>query len=244
VYDGAARRYGRITERIRRRLEHELTIITRLGYEDYFLLVWDVVRFARERGIRCAGRGSAADSAVAYCLFITDVDAIERGLLFERFMSLERAQKPDIDIDFDARRRDEVAAYVYRKYGAEHVAAVCTYNTFRARSAVRDLGKAMGFREEDLDYLAKRIPWHAGADEILTVMARYPELRQSGIPWHKFTQLVEAAARVARFPRFIGTHLGGLVISRRPLLEVTPLQMAAKGQVVCQFDKEYVEDLG
>ncbi|MFB5085357.1 PHP domain-containing protein, partial [Symbiobacterium thermophilum] len=108
VYDGAARRYGRITERIRRRLEHELTIITRLGYEDYFLLVWDVVRFARERGIRCAGRGSAADSAVAYCLFITDVDAIERGLLFERFMSLERAEKPDIDIDFDARRRDEV----------------------------------------------------------------------------------------------------------------------------------------
>lgn len=244
VYDGAARRYGRITERIRRRLEHELTIITRLGYEDYFLLVWDVVRFARERGIRCAGRGSAADSAVAYCLFITDVDAIERGLLFERFMSLERAEKPDIDIDFDARRRDEVAAYVYRKYGAEHVASVCTYNTFQARSAVRDLGKAMGFQEADLDYLAKRIPWHAGADEILTVMARYPELRQSGIPWHKFEQLVQAAERVARFPRFIGTHLGGLVISRRSLLEVTPLQMAAKGQVVCQFDKEYVEDLG
>lgn len=244
VYDGAARRYGRITEPVRRRLEHELKIITQLGYEDYFLLVWDVVRFARERRIRCAGRGSAADSAVAYCLFITDVDAVGRGLLFERFMSLERAEKPDIDIDFDSRKRDEVAAYVYRKYGADHVASVCTYNTFQARSAVRDIGKAMGFQEAEIDYLAKRIPWHAGADEILTIIGRYPELRHSSIPWHKFEQLVQATARVARFPRFMGTHLGGLVISRHPLLEVSPLQVAAKGQVICQFDKEYVEDLG
>ncbi|MFZ5814802.1 MAG: DNA polymerase III subunit alpha [Bacillota bacterium] len=244
VYDGAAKRYGRITPKIRARLEHELNIIIRLGYEDYFLLVWDVVRFARERGIRCAGRGSAADSAVAYCLFITDVDAIGRGLLFERFMSLERAEKPDIDIDFDARRRDEVAAYVYRRYGADKVASVCTYNTFQARSAIRDLGKAMGFQDAEIDYLAKRIPWHAGADDILEIIGRFPELRQSGIPWHKFEQLIIAAAKVARLPRFMGTHLGGLVISRRPLLEVTPLQVAAKGQVICQFDKEYVEELG
>ncbi|MFZ5827922.1 MAG: DNA polymerase III subunit alpha [Bacillota bacterium] len=244
VYDGAAKRYGRITEKVRSRLEHELNIIIKLGYEDYFLLVWDVVRFARERGIRCVGRGSAADSAVAYCLFITDVDAIGRGLLFERFMSLERAEKPDIDIDFDARRRDEVAAYVYRRYGADKVASVCTYNTFQARSAIRDLGKAMGFHEGEIDFLAKRIPWHAGADQILEIIGRFPELRQSGIPWHKFEQLIQAAAKVARLPRFMGTHLGGLVISRRPLLEVTPLQVAAKGQVICQFDKEYVEELG
>ncbi len=242
--DGALKRYGKITDKIRSRLEHELSIILKLGYEDYFLLVWDVVRFARGRGIRCAGRGSAADSAVAYCLFITDVDAIGRGLLFERFMSLERAEKPDIDIDFDARRRDEVAAYVYRKYGADKVASVCTYNTFQARSAIRDLGKAMGFQEAEIDFLAKRIPWHAGADDILEVMSRFPELRQSGIPWHKFEQLIQACAKVARLPRFLGTHLGGLVISRRPLMEVTPLQVAAKGQVIAQFDKEYVEDLG
>ena len=244
TYAGAQRRYGRITEEVRSRLEHELSIIHQLGYEDYFLLVWDVVRYARSRGIRAAGRGSAADSAVAYCLFITDVDAVSRGLLFERFMSLERAEKPDIDIDFDARRRDEVADYVYRKYGRDHVAAVCTYNTYHARSAIRDLGKAMGFGEAELDFLAKRMPYFAGADDIAELMGRLPELRQSGIPWHKFEQLIQACAQVARFPRFIGTHLGGLVISRQPLLDVTPLQIAAKGIAVTQFDKEYIEDLG
>ncbi len=244
TFRGAGRRYRRITEPIRARLEHELKVITELGYEDYFLLVWDVVRYARSRGIRCAGRGSAADSAVAYCLGITEVDAIGRGLLFERFMSLERAEKPDIDIDFDARRRDEVAEYVYRKYGRDKVAAVCTYNTYHARSAIRDLGKAMGFGEAEIDYLAKRMPYFAGADDIVAVMGRLPELRQSGIPWHKFEQLIQACAKVARLPRFIGTHLGGLIISRRPLLEVTPLQIAAKGCAVTQFDKEYVEDLG
>jgi len=244
TYDGAVKRYGRITEKVRTRLEHELNIIIQLGYEDYFLLVWDVSRYARGRGIRCAGRGSAADSAVAYCLFITDVDAVGRGLLFERFMSLERAEKPDIDIDFDARHRDAVAEYVYRKYGRDKVASVCTYNTYHARSAIRDLGKAMGFGEGELDFLAKRMPWFSAADHILEIVGRLPELRQTGIPWHKFEQLIQGCARVARLPRFIGTHLGGLVISRRPLLEVTPLQMAAKGCAVAQFDKEYVEDLG
>lgn len=244
VYDGAQRRYGRITQRITDRLDHELRIIGQLGYEDYFLLVWDVACYARSRGFRGAGRGSAADSAVAYCLFITDVDAIGRGLLFERFMSLERAEKPDIDIDFDSRHRDEVANYVYRKYGHDKVASVCTYNTFHARSALRDLGKAMGFAEPEIDFLAKRMPYFSGADDIIEIMGRLPELRQSGIPWHKFEQLLQACAKVARLPRFMGTHLGGLVISRRPLLEVTPLQMAAKGCAVCQFDKEYVEDLG
>ncbi|HWI61854.1 MAG TPA: DNA polymerase III subunit alpha, partial [Symbiobacteriaceae bacterium] len=244
VYEGARRRYGRITERVESRLEHELRIIGQLGYEDYFLLVWDVARYARGRGFRCAGRGSAADSAVAYCLFITDVDAIGRGLLFERFMSLERAEKPDIDIDFDARHRDEVANYVYRKYGYDKVAAVCTYNTYHARSAIRDMGKAMGFADPEIDFLAKRLPYFAAADDIIEVMGRLPELRQSGIPWHKFEQLLQACARVARLPRFMGTHLCGLVISRRPLLEVTPLQIAAKGCALCQFDKEYVEDLG
>ncbi|HWI60216.1 MAG TPA: PHP domain-containing protein, partial [Symbiobacteriaceae bacterium] len=150
VYEGARRRYSRITTQVETRLEHELRIIEQLGYADYFLLVWDVARYARSRGFRGAGRGSAADSAVAYCLFITDVDAIARGLLFERFMSLERAEKPDIDIDFDSRHRDEVADYVYRKYGYDKVAAVAAYNTFQARSAIRDLGKAMGFAEPEI----------------------------------------------------------------------------------------------
>ncbi|MDQ7794717.1 MAG: DNA polymerase III subunit alpha [bacterium] len=243
VYAGARRRYGRLPAAAATRLEHELGVINALGFADYFLLVEDVVRYARERGIRCAGRGSAADSAVTYCLGITEVDAFSRGLLFERFMSRERAEKPDIDLDLDARRRDEVAAYVYEKYGRERVAAVCTYHTYHARSALRDFGKAMGFPPEEIDRLARRFPW-TGADEIDRAVRELPELRDSGLPLERFRELFRACAGVAGFPRHQGTHLGGLVIGDRPLTEVTPLQLAAKGVVVCQFDRDYVEDLG
>lgn len=249
VFAGARRRYGRLTQKIRERLMHELDIICRLGFQEYFLVVWDVVHFARSKGIRYAGRGSAADSAVAYCLEITDVDSIRRGLLFERFLSLERAQKPDIDIDFDARYRDDVTKYVYEKYGEDKVATVCTFNTYHIRSAVRDVGKAMGFPEAEIDRLAKRFPhvypgcpvWNGSIDEALE---RVPELRDSSIPFERYRPLFEICARLDRAPRFMGTHLGGVVISGEPLTNVTPLQMAAKGVVVTQFDKDDIEDLG
>ncbi len=243
TYAGARERYSRVTNRIRERIEHELDIICKLGYADYFLLVWDVVAFARSKRIRCAGRGSAADSAVAYCLHITDVDSIRRGLLFERFMSLERAEMPDIDVDFDARYRDDVTAYVYRRYGRDHVATVATYNTFHARSAVRDLGKAMGFDPAEIDAVAKRLPMME-ATKVEAAFEQVPELRDSGLPVAKFRQLCAACTAVAGFPRHLSTHLGGVVISREPLTQVTPLQMAAKGVVVTQFDKIGVEDLG
>ncbi|MDI7246577.1 MAG: DNA polymerase III subunit alpha [Bacillota bacterium] len=243
VYEGAASRYGTVTPAIKARLDHELDVICTLGYEDYFLMVWDVAGFARRKGIRFAGRGSAADSAVAYCLFITSVDPIARGLLFERFLSLERAQKPDIDIDFDARRRDEVRDYLQRKYGPERVATVCTFNTFQARSAVRDVGKAMGVPPEDIDRLAKRLP-HMCADEIRAAFERYPELRESGIPVEKYSRLFDMCQALAGVPRHIGTHLGGVVASRVPLVRVTPLQMAARGVVITQFDKDDVEEVG
>ena len=243
VYDGAAQRYGMVTEGVRRRLDHELDIITRLRFEDYFLLVWDVAAFARGRGIRYAGRGSAADSAVAYCLFITDVDSIRRGLLFERFLSMERAEKPDIDIDFDSRRRDEATRYVYEKYGASRVATVATYNTFHARSAIRDFGKAMGLPEEDVDALAKRVPYYY-ADDLAKAFEAVPEIRDAGLPLHKFQAISKACVAVSGYPRFLGTHLGGVVICREDLTNVTPLQMSAKGVVVTQFDKDDVEDLG
>ncbi len=243
VYDGAVRRYAKLTESVRRRLDHELDIITRLGFEDYFLLVWDVAAFARRQGIRYAGRGSAADSAVAYCLFITDVDSIRRGLLFERFLSMERAEKPDIDIDFDSRRRDEATRYVYEKYGASRVATVATYSTFHARSAIRDFGKAMGLPEEDVDALAKRVPYYY-ADDLAKAFEAVPEIRDAGLPLHKFQAISKACAAVSGFPRFLGTHLGGVVICREELTNVTPLQMSAKGVVVTQFDKDDIEDLG
>lgn len=243
VYQGAEKRYGLITHEVRERLEHELRIINQLGYPDYFLLVWDMARYARNKGIRFAGRGSAADSAVAYCLDITEVDSIGRGLLFERFMSLERAQKPDIDIDFDSRHRDKVAEYIYQKYGRDKVASVCTYNTFQARSAIRDVGKALDFPAAELDRIAKKMPW-IHADDIEGALERFPELRDSGLPWEKYRRLFTICANIAGFPRFIGTHLGGIVVSRDPLTNVTPLQEAAKGVVVSQFDKDFIEDLG
>ncbi len=240
---GAAERYGRITPAVQSRLDHELNIITTLGFEDYFLAVWDIARWARSQGIRYAGRGSAADSAVAYCLRLTNVDSIARGLLFERFMSLERAQKPDIDIDFESERRDDVARYVYQRYGEEHVASVCTFNTFWGRSAVRDFGRVLGFPQSDIDRLSKTLP-HVPADAVRAAFSRYPEMRDSGIPAWKYELLLTLAESVAGYPRHIGTHLGGLVISSAPLTCVTPLQMAAKGVAITQFDKDTIEDLG
>ncbi|MGE5371397.1 MAG: DNA polymerase III subunit alpha [Solirubrobacterales bacterium] len=244
VYRGAVEKYGRLTPAVEGRLDHELHIINTLGYADYFLVVWDMVRFARQEGIRYAGRGSAADSAAAYCLGITEVDALGRGLLFERFMSLERGEKPDIDIDFDSRHRDRVARYVYEKYGRDRVASVCTYNTFRARSAVREIGKALGLPEAELGQLAKKLPHYSQADAIRIMADRLPELRGGEYEQKKYQLLLDLCEKVAGFPRFLGTHLGGLVVSREPLVHLAPLQEAAKGVVITQLDKDDVEDLG
>jgi error-prone DNA polymerase len=158
VWAGARERYGAKVWAVRSRIRHELDIIRDLDFVDYFLAVADVVHFARRRQIRFAGRGSAADSVVAYCLGITQVDAARRGLLFERFLSRERAETPDIDIDLDARRRDEVADYVRSRYGVDRVAAVATYQTFRERLALRQVGKVLGFPPDELDGLARSLP--------------------------------------------------------------------------------------
>lgn len=241
TFSGAKKRYGKLTQDLTDRIEHELSIITNLGFCDYFLLAWDVARYARQEGIRYAGRGSAADSVVAYCLGLTEVDAYNRNLLFERFMSLEQAKQPDIDLDIDSRHRDKVARYVYDTYGQEHVATVCTFSTFRARSAVRELGKAMELPEEMLDTLTKRLP-HIHADRIEQVWQELPELRE--LDPRPFKKLLHFCHQVAGFPRHYGTHPGGLVISREPLTTLTPLQRSAKGVVITQFDKEGVEDLG
>lgn len=244
TYQGARSKYGQSPGRkVIARLEHELKTIIDLGYADYFLMVWDIGNYARNNKIRFAGRGSAADSAVAYCLNITEVDSIARGLLFERFLSPERAQCPDIDLDIDSRFRDKVAAYVQDKYGAEYTAHVCTYNTFKARSAWRDLGKAMGFLPEELDSIGKILP-HIHADHIRQAAENLPELRNSPILSPRYRTLLDLCEKVAGFPRFIGTHLGGVVVSSVPLAEIAPLQPAAKGVTIIQLDKEFVEDAG
>ncbi len=244
AYRGARQRYGEITPELRARLDHELAVIRDMGFVDYFLIVWDVVRFAQRRGIRYAGRGSCCDSVVAYALGITHVDAWRRRLRFERFINPSRLNTlPDIDVDFDARRRDEVAEYVIRRYGPEHVAGVCTFQRFRARGALRETAKVLGLPEHIVDDIARVMP-HLSADALPEAIERLPELRKSGVEWHKLRLLIELAARLDGLPRHIGTHLGGLVISARPLTEISPLQMAAKGIRIIGFDKDDVEDLG
>ncbi|HHY15537.1 MAG TPA: DNA polymerase III subunit alpha, partial [Firmicutes bacterium] len=243
TWAGARRRYPAITAPLRRRIEHELNIIEQLDVADYFLTVWDLVQYAQKQKIRYAGRGSAADSVVVYCLEITNVDAFGRGLLFERFLSLERAQKPDIDIDFDARYRDQMADYVYERYGTGKVASVCMFQTYHARSALRDLGRAFGYSQAELGALTKNIT-SIPADGIRALITKLPELKNHPLHREKYAQLLHYCAAINRFPRQIGTHLGGLVVSGRPLTDVTPLQPSPKGVLITQFDKHTIEDLG
>ncbi|MGD9495232.1 MAG: DNA polymerase III subunit alpha [Armatimonadota bacterium] len=241
--DGARRLYGHLTGEVRARLDHELAIIADKGLCDYFLIVWDIVRFAREQGIHCTGRGSAGDSLVSYVLGITHADPLAHDLLFERFLNPERRNMPDIDIDFDTRRRDEVIKYIYDTYGAEHVAAVCTVNTFRARSAIREIGQALGFCEEEIGRIASLFP-HIRAAGIGEALERYPELREAAVDIHDKRLLIELAQEISGFPRHLSVHVGGLLIGARPLTEMVPLELACKGIVIAQFDKDDVEALG
>lgn len=242
-HQGARERYRPLTPAALSQLAHELAVIEKLGLSEYFLIVWDVVRFARERGILAQGRGSAANSIVAYCLGITNVDPIKLDLLFERFLSEERAGTPDIDVDFANSRREEVIQYVYRKYGADHTAMVCTVVTFQARSAVRDVGKALGLPPGHLDRLAKSMEHRRAAttsadaqsDPGLAELVRGPE-------WQ---QLFELCREIDGFPRHLSIHVGGMLVTARPLVEIVPIERATMpGRVVCQFDKDDVEDLG
>ena len=244
VWQGARERYGKITPEIHERLTHELNIIGQLDVIDYFLVVWDIVAYAHRNKIRCAGRGSAADSAVAYCLGITNVDSIGRNLLFERFLSLEQARKPDIDVDFDAAKRDQIADYVYQKYGQGHVASVCTFVTYHARSALRDLGKAFGFSEQEIKQLNRHVPHYVPADGIRKVLSVLPELKSHPLKQEQYATLLDLCERLTDVPRHMGTHLGGMVVSGPLLTTVSPLQPSAKGVLITQFDKDTIEDLG
>ena len=242
-FKGLAKLYKPITPKATKRLQHELSIIHDLGFAEYFLVVWDIVRHAREQRIRCSGRGSAADSMVAYCLGITIVDPIEQDLLFERFLNPERKGMPDIDIDFDAERRDEVIEYIYKRYGEDKVAMVCTVSTLCAKSSIRDIGKAMDFPPEEIDCLAKALP-HIGAKRIREAMDKLPELRNSNISIEKMQNLVDICEKADGFPRHLSVHLGGLVIGRDVLTDLVPLEWATKGVIVSQFDKDDIETLG
>ncbi|MBE9567006.1 MAG: DNA polymerase III subunit alpha, partial [Proteobacteria bacterium] len=244
--EGAEKRYrpaGAASPGLRQRLRHELTIIRDLGLCEYFLVVWDIMQEARARGLRCAGRGSAADSLVSYLLGITQVDPLASRLLFERFLNPDRRGLPDIDIDFDSRRRDEMIDYVMDRYGIEHTGMVATINTYNAHSAVREVGKAIGLPESLLDRVSKSIPYIA-AGRIREAVATLPELQASGFDAAALEELLDICQAIDGFPRHLSVHLGGVVISREPITDFTPLEVSTKGVVVCQFDKDDVETLG
>ncbi|WP_242395962.1 error-prone DNA polymerase [Anaeromyxobacter oryzisoli] len=243
VREGARWRYGaEPPEDVRRQLARELDLVEALGYASYFLTVWDVVRFARERGILCQGRGSAANSAVCYVLGITSIDPVRMGLLFERFISAERGEPPDIDVDFEHERREEVLQYVYARYGRDRAGMVCEVITYRGRSALRDVGKALGLSLAQVDRLAKL----AGAYEDLGRIG--PEqLAHAGLDGadsERVRLTLELARALQGFPRHLSIHVGGFVVTRRPLCETAPIEPAAMpGRTIVQWDKDDLAEL-
>jgi error-prone DNA polymerase len=245
TYAGARERYRTITEAVRRQLEHELALIGKLDLAGYFLIVWDIVRFCRERRILCQGRGSAANSAVCYALGITAVDAVGMGLLFERFLSEERGEWPDIDLDLPSgEQREEVIQYVYRRYGERGAGMTATVISYRTRSAVREAGKALGLSLEQADRLAKLLRVHGFTDAHDELAA---QLRGGGVDptAPRIGLLVSIVRQMQGLPRHLGQHTGGMVIAAGRLDEVVPLEPASMpGRNVIQWDKDDCADLG
>ena len=243
AWHGLEERYRPMTPEAVRRLQHELGIIDKLGFPAYFLIVKDIVDFARRSGIRYSGRGSAGDSIVTYALGITDADPIAHTLLFERFLNPERRQMPDIDVDFDSARRDEIIAYIYKRFGAAHVAMIATVNTMTAKSAVRVAAKALGHPQAEVDAFSRHLPW-TSARKIREVLDTYPECRNHPLRDPRHEMLLDLTEKLDHAPMHLGTHLGGFLITAEPVDSWTPLQWAAKGTVVSQYDKDDVEALG
>ncbi|MDR3633165.1 MAG: error-prone DNA polymerase [Isosphaeraceae bacterium] len=242
TWDGAHGRYPEgIPDKVRALLEHELGLVAELGYEPYFLTVWDLVRFARSREILCQGRGSAANSAVCFCLGITSVDPDRIEVLFERFVSKERDEAPDIDVDFEHERREEVFQYIYEKYGRDHAGIVAEVITYRTRSALRDVGKALGLSLDRVDALAKAFGrGRGGADP-------QGRVREAGLdPRSRLVaETIRLATELKGFPRHLSQHVGGFVISRRPLCELVPIENAAMpDRTFIEWDKNDLDALG
>lgn len=226
------------------RLNYELKVIGEMGFNDYFLIVWDFIRFAHEEGIVTGpGRGSSAGSLVAYVLKITDVDPLKHKLLFERFLNPERISMPDIDIDFNDERRDEVIRYVVKKYGAEHVAQIITFGTLAARAAVRDVGRVLNLPYGEVDKTAKLIPAAPGMS-IERAMEMSPEFRALAEGGTGAAELIAMARRVEGMPRHASTHAAGVVISSDPLTDYVPLQEGTDGVPLTQYSMENLEAVG
>jgi DNA polymerase-3 subunit alpha len=227
------------------RLKYELGVITKMGFSSYFLIVWDFIKYARDRGIPVGpGRGSAVGSLVAYCLRITDLDPLRFNLLFERFLNPERISMPDIDTDFCVERRDEVIAYVTEKYGKDRVAQIVTFGTMAARAAIRDAGRALAVPLPDVDRIAKLVPSGPGGFSIERAIDQIGELKAIYATQPEMRKLLDTAKEIEGLARNAGTHAAGVVISAGPLVEYTPLVRFGDGGVNTQYDMEWIERIG
>jgi error-prone DNA polymerase len=242
AWKGARKRYpDGIPEKVRGLVEHELALVAELGYEAYFLTVFDIVRFARRRGILCQGRGSAANSAICYCLGITSVDPARMSVLFERFVSRERREAPDIDIDFEHQRREEVIQYVYETYGRHRSAMTAEVISYRLRSAVRDVAKSLGFSLDRVEAIAAVLDVGDGVAELPGRLAEAG--LEPGDP--ACTRLVTLVGQLVGFPRHLGQHVGGMVMTQGDLRDLVPIQPATMdGRTIVQWDKDDLDELG
>jgi len=229
---------------VTRRLDYELKIINDLGFASYFLIVWDIVRESKARGIPTVGRGSAANSLVCRLLGITEVDPIACNLYFERFLNPERTDYPDIDIDFPWNRRDEMLDYVFEKYGRENVALISAHIHLKGRSVLREVGKAMGIPISEIDHFVKRLPHSADLSNLEEVRETIPECRGLPLEDEPYRTMIALGKRIHGFPRHVSIHCGGIVICPFPITDRIPLQKTPKGFAVTQYDMYPVEDMG
>ena len=242
-YDGFAERYPQAPEDYLERLEYEIGVISRMGYVNYYLIVWDFIRYAKENGIPVGpGRGSGAASIVAYCMHITEVDPMKYALIFERFLNPERVSMPDFDTDFCQERRGEVIDYVMRKYGSDHVAQIATFGTMAARGAIRDVGRALNFTYAETDVVAKLVPTtlHITLDEALKTS---PQLKAMYDEDERVKKLIDTARSLEGMPRNTSTHAAGVVITARPVCDYVPLSRN-DDTIVTQYTMTTIEELG
>jgi DNA polymerase III subunit alpha len=243
-FHGLQVRYGKPSDDHIARLKYELSVIKKMKFSDYFLIVWDFIKYAREKGILVGpGRGSAAGSIVAYVLFITDVDPIEHELLFERFLNPERISMPDIDIDFPDNRRDEVIEYVASKYGELHVAQIVTFGTLAAKAAVRDVGRAFGLNMKELERLSRLVPSKLGIT-LKEAISESEGLRSFIQETEKNKRIIDTAIKIEGLPRHTSTHAAGVVISEQPLTNVVPIQSGQAKVFLTQYSMDHLEEIG
>jgi DNA polymerase III alpha subunit len=255
TFEGLKQRYRPLTPEATRRLEYELEVIARLGFAEYFLAVNEIAEAARRRGFRFLGRGSAANSIVSFALGLTPVDPIRHNLYFERFLNPERRSPPDIDLDFSWKERDAVVRWIFDHFGHDRVALIATHITLQPRQAIREVGKAMGLTEGEVNRFTRPIPGWLGEGfggigfqpvqkRLAELPDVFPECRHLPIGEEPWKTILAHAERILNFPRHLSIHCGGLLITPEPITDFTPLQRAAKGPIITQMEMHAIEDLG